>query len=798
MDDENMKFRCRTLLLLACTTLLLGPLVTLAEPGDGPREAGPRAPMADLRVVAGSFSYAPASPTVGEEVQLNVTMENVGNADCESGFDVEFFLNDTAHPFKPGENEIEFPPLPKNNAWNVTQWWGTNDLASGINYTILIVLDIQNEVNESDETNNHFTVNLSLGPRLYPELYIPPGGVWVHPSRPLVGDNVTITATVSNDGEKTAKFVDVFFYVNDTAHQIGGYQTIGSVNVSEAKNASCVWNTAGLSAGNYTILVMVNPSWDWNHIPERDSTDNNASMNVTLEMPRADLFLRNVSHLPLKPLIGQGVAVTGEVVNAGNGPSELCNLSLFLDFNVTPVATVAIPSLGPGGFQGFVLSWNSSGLSAALHRIRLVVDPDYRIPDANQTNNTLTWSMEFEGVVDLMLANLTVSPSSPRPGDTVHFSVTVVNAGTLRCNSANLTLRIGGAETDRKQLMTLSAGGQLSSSLRWSAAGMVPGSYDYEVMVAPGPGENDSDTDNNLLAGQLVVQPATPMPDLRVASMTLVPSGPVHNGDTILVVVSVQNAGDLDANGSFLDMKLETANGGIINFTDSPMVVPAIPAGGFATVNISRDTQNYMAGNYSLKAAADFRGDLAESNESNNMMLLELRILEALPKLPRLAVEELILEGKVEQDQKLNIFVVINNTGEADAMNVLVNFIIDGKVQGSAASIPVISRQSNRTASCLWVPAAGKHTIGVTVSAEGVGEQSVSRSVTVSTAPSVANPYMLAAGIGIIAVVLGAVIFRAIGSSRRPMPRLRLIEEEDSGDEGDAAGDDGEGTGREA
>jgi subtilase family serine protease len=503
-----------------------------------------------------------------------------------------------------------------------------------------------------------------------------------------------------------------------------------------------------------------------------------------------DLCLRNITYLPQKPRIGQGVVVTGEVANAGNATSEPCNLSIFVDINVTPAATVPMPPLGPGGSRGFVISWNSSGLSAALHRMRLVVDPDYAIADANQTNNTFSWSMEFWGIVDLVLGNLTISPPSPLPGDTVHFSVTVVNTGTLRCNSANLTLKIGGAEADRKQLLTLSAGGQLGSSLIWSAAGMVPGSYDFEVMVIPGPGENDSDDANNMLQGQLVVQPVPPMPDLRIASVTLVPSGPVHDGDTIMVVVNVENAGNKDANESYLDMKLETASGGVINFTDSPVAVPAIAAGGSATVNASQNTQNYMAGDYRLRVVADFRGDMVESNESNNMMLVELSILGALPKLPKLGVEELILEGKLEQDQKLNIFVVINNTGEADAMNVVVNFTVDGRALGSATPISVIGRQSNRTASWLWVPAAGPHIIGVTVSAEGTEEQSIFRSVTVPRAPSVASPYMLAAGICIIAVVLGAVIVRAIGSTRRPMPRLRLIDEEEAGS--DMEGDEQE------
>ena len=794
-------------MLIACAAMLLGPLlISVAETQQAP---GPRAGMADLRVRPGSYAINPPNPRVGDYIEgklgvrVNVTVENIGDADTESGFAVAFYVNatDQAHRINSNdEGEIQFGVMPMGDAWNVSEWWWTDDLTDGVNYTVIVVVDVRTPehpvpINDSNVTNNIFMANQSFRPRLYPELSIPPGGVSITPAHPFAGDDVAVNVTIINSGEKNARDVEVYFYLNDTSHPITTFVTVPWVNLSGPSLASAKWNTTGLAPASYTLLVCMNPPWAFTRTVERDRSDNNATQNVTLAEPMPDLLVRNITCIPLRPRIGQGVVVTGEVANAGSAPSEPSNLSLFVDFNATAVATAPMPSLGPGESRDFALPWNSSGLSAAVHRMRLTVDPDYALADANQTNNTFTWSMEFEGVVDLMLANLTVSPASPHPGDTVHFSVTVINAGTLRCNSANLTLRIGGAEADRKQLLTLSAGGQLGSTLRWSSEGTVPGSYDFEVSVSPGPGENDSDTGNNILAGQIVVQPAPPMPDLRVASMTLVPAGPVHNGDVIKVAVTVGNAGNLDANGSFLDLKLETASGGVINFTDSPVSVPAIPAGGFATVNVTRDTQSYQAGNYSLKALADFRGDLAESNESNNIMIIELRILEALPKLPRLGVEELILEGKVEQDQKLNIFVVINNTGEADAMNIVVNFIIDGKLQGSPARLPVIGRQSNRTASLLWVPAAGKHTIGVTVSADGIGEQSVSRSVTVPPAPSVANPYMLAAGIGIIAVLLGAVLDRAIGATRRPTPRLRLIEEDDAADEAeteegkDATGD---------
>lgn len=734
--------------------------------------------MADLTVVPGSYGFSPANPTVGDEVKVNFTIANIGDADTDGGFAVEFFLNDTSQPFKPGENEIDFGPMAKGDAWNVTQYWGTNDLASGINYTIIIVIDPGSQINESDKTNNRMDVNQSLGPRLYPELYIPPGGVVLRPYQPVIGDNVTINATVRNKGEKTAKFVDVFFYVNSTSNQIGTYQIIGPLNVSEAKNASVVWNTSGLDPGNYTILVMVNPPWDWNRLLERNYSDNNASVNVTLSAPKLpvpDLGLFNVSYMPPAPRIGDAVVAMAEVVNAGDGASAPCNLSLFLDYNITPVARVLIPAMQPGEVRSFTLSWNASGISPMVHKMRLVVDEDFEIADSNRTNNTFSWSWEFSGQIDLLVDSLNITPAAPRLGDNVTFSVRVFNAGTLRCNDANLTLRVGGSEADRKQLIALGPSGvYLNLTLRWSTAGLVPGNYDYEISVAPGPGQNDSNAGNNLLSGQMALQPPPPGPDLRAASVVLTPAA-IHNGDIMVVRVVVENAGNLDANGSFLDIKLGIPNGGIFNFTASPVAVPSIPAGSMATVNITRDTSNFKAAIYSLKVTVDFNGDVAETNESNNIYVTELQILEAIPKLPRLGVQEIILDGKVEENQKINIFVMVNNTGDADAYNVTVDFFIDGKLAGSKP-ISIIALRANRTASWDWVPSAGKHDITVTVSGDSAGPLTALRSVEVPAAPSETGPYLLAAGIGVLALVLGIVLYRSIGESRRPGPRVKLID----------------------
>jgi subtilase family serine protease len=105
-----------------------------------------------------------------------------------------------------------------------------------------------------------------------------------------------------------------------------------------------------------------------------------------------------------------------------------------------------------------------------------------------------------------------------------------------------------------------------------------------------------------------------------------------------------------------------------------------------------------------------------------NMNLLPFEPLDHVtnPAGLRLGVQEIILDGKVEENQKINIFVMVNNTGDADAYNVTVNFFIDGKMAGSKP-ISIIAMRANRTASWDWVPTAGKHNITVTVSGDGAG-----------------------------------------------------------------------------
>jgi subtilase family serine protease len=525
------------------------------------------------------------------------------------------------------------------------------------------------------------------------------------------------------------------------------------------------------------MLVYVNPPWSQDYIGETNATNNIVNVSVTLGQRLPDLTLLNVSWLPADPYVGQTLIVTAEVYNAGNGASPAADVSLFLDYNITALVTVQAPELAAGANGSVTLSWNTSGVSAGNHRLRAAVDPEYHIVESSKANNTFTWTLEFAGVLDLALLNLTVSPASPRPGDNVKFAVTVVNLGTLRCNSANLTLRVGGSVADHLQLLALAAGGVLNASLEWSTAGLVAGTYDCELSVAAGPGDNDTDGSNNMLGRTVQLLPPEPRPDLRIRSIVL-SEQVVRTGDPLTLTVVIENAGNLDANASAINILLESSAGRLFRFTDSPMAVPGIAAGQAVTINISGDTSRFSPDNYTLDAAADYGSDVAESNESNNHFVMALGILAPLPKLPSVNVDDILIAGRLEEGQKVDLIAVVNNSGDGPAMDLLITFIVDGSVAGTQ-NLDQLAAHAIRNATLAWTFSPGSHTVRATVSAPGVAEVASQRSVTIQATASQYTSYLVAAALGVVLILLAAVMARGYTKSRSPGPRVKLVEEEE-------------------
>jgi hypothetical protein len=355
--------------------------------------------------------------------------------------------------------------------------------------------------------------------------------------------------------------------------------------------------------------------------------------------------------------------------------------------------------------------------------------------------------------------------------------VSVRNTGSLRCGSANLTLRVGGTEADRFQLLTLAAGGVMNATLKWTTAGLSPGDYAYELAVAAGPNDNEPDLANNRLSGVLSLLAPAPHADLVVEDIVL-PSRPSPAGAPLAVSVLVENIGDLDANASTLMVTLESASGMSFRFTDAPVAVPAVPAARSVTVNITGDTARFSPGNYTLTAVSDYGNDVAESNETNNRLTRALAILEPPMTQAVLSVGDIFFAGQRTEGERVDVIVSVQNTGDAAALDVVVTFLIDGKV-AATQSLDQIAAGSARNATLGWTFASGNHTMKAVVSSTGLTDVSGARSVVIGSAPSDLGNILVVAGLGVVLLLVTIVLVRSFTRPPGPGPSVRLVDEEE-------------------
>jgi subtilase family serine protease len=208
------------------------------------------------------------------------------------------------------------------------------------------------------------------------------------------------------------------------------------------------------------------------------------------------------------------------------------------------------------------------------------------------------------------------------------------------------------------------------------------------------------------------------------------------------------------------------------------VAVPAIPAGQAVTVNLTGDTSRFAPGNYTLNVTVDYGSAVSESNESNNHLARSLSILEPVTKRAVLSVGEIFFAGSRREGEKVDIIVSIGNTGDATALNVVVTFVIDGKV-AATQNLDQIASGTSRNATLTWTFAPGDHTTKAVVSSTGLSDVSGERALKIESAPSDIGNYLLAAGLAMILLLVAVVLVWVFRRPRQPGPKVRLVEEEE-------------------
>ncbi len=657
----NTRYRAAMLKRVLTVIILLVAMVVFGHPLYFPvnyvdkvvqAQSGP-----DLTIE--SITSSPETPAIGDDVTFTVTVSNQGTAtsgQCYVAYyiDDSYLTRDYLSSIGPGAS---------------TEHTFTWTAEAGI-HIISAVADYREQVTESNESNNQKTYTLST---LSADLII--DSITWSPSEPSVGSTVFFNVTVKNRGTVVAISSRVNFYIGGASW---GYKDDGRINPGETLTLTFSWFA---KAGPYNIKAIVDKN---DVVTETDEDNNEKTVSFSALLP--DLVIDDISWSPEEPSISDNVNFTVSVTNQGSVASGNSTLNFYVDDKYLDSA--GIDALDASASENVTFSWI---VKEGTHDIKAVVTPHGVITESDENNNEKIVIFS-PNLADLVVQNITWSPTEPSVRDNVTFTVIVENQGSGDSGVSGVDLHIDGPNTDHRELEQIDAGGTTKVTFTWRAKA---GSHRIRVIVDQQNDVPESDESNN----EKTVTFSTLPPDLIVEQITWSPSAP-SIGDTVTFTVTVKNQGAANADYSYISYYIDNIQ--MISDRVNPISINATDNQTF--------TWTATVGEHAIKAFVDFTKRVAESDETNNEKVTTLTILG-----PDLIIESIDWShNDPPVGETVTFTLTIKNNGGSRAGTSLVHLYIDNNPEGYQ-DIPELAPGATATRAFSWKVAAGPHVIRTVV-----------------------------------------------------------------------------------
>ncbi len=474
--------------------------------------------------------------------------------------------------------------LAGNESWNLSV---ASRFSPG-KHNVTIVVDPQNEWQESNESNNR--VAFETGSLEGPDL-VPVGVTW-SPLNFSAGDRVEFTIYLENRGGG----VYLGYYPSPLYVQVLGengvlaegyaYSWDLGLEMRPNETEKFTWTWSSALPGNVTLKAMA----DYDGVIEESNESNNVLLVPLGETGKSDLTIRNLSIE--SPAYWKTITLTAVVENLGDPISRPIPVQFFLNGQSR---TVWITGLGGNESRNVSAEMVVTGVGSIS--AGAAVDPYNYIPETNESNNAISRTLEVQRP-DLILANYTwVEEDVPR--GYLSFDVTVLNDGGDEYREFALGLYINGALISTVNVPGLKSGERATERIK----APLPGEGDFKITLAADVHNivpELSETNNNA-SETLRIE----LPDL-VAEGFEVPE--MNANERFILNVTVANGGNVLSLGFYVSV---LQNGREIGRT----WVAKIPANFSLIVGVPVKP---LPGDANITAVVDSRGAIVESNEENN------------------------------------------------------------------------------------------------------------------------------------------------------------------------------------
>jgi subtilase family serine protease len=611
-------------------------------------------------LVIEAITWSPETPTIGGTVTFTVVIRNQGNGPADASY-VAYYIDSTFQSSAPVNSIASGATVVKTFTWT----------AQAGSHTIEAVADSGNSVVESDDNNNGTDFAFSV---LAPDLVIET--ITWSPQNPSVEDHVDFKVTIKNQGNLRASFSNVDLYIDGNSR---GYRGVQGVDAEASLTVTFPWTA---QPGSHTIKAVADIL---GQLLESDETNNDRTVSYSTAAP--DLIVSSITWSPADYTKGSDVTFTMTIKNQGSGKADYSHVAYYID-DAYQTSTL-IGQINAGATATVTFGWLAQ---ADFHTVSAVADANSRVMESDETNNEKTVGLPVLAP-DLIIQDITWSPSPPLIDQAVTFSVIVKNQGAGAVGYSRLYFYIDG-DTNRWQrdVLWIDAGATETAVFHW-----VPRASSCTIKAV-------ADGDNNIKEGDeanntktMTVTFSHPsLSDLVVQDIVWSPKNPTL-GDTVTFTVSLKNQGSGQAISpsyvaDFMDDTYQTSS-----------YVGQMDPGAIVTRAFTWQAQ---AGSHTFKAVVDYNHNLSESNEANNEKEATLTVTS-----PDLVIQSITWSPAVPSiGDRVNFTMTVKNQGSIRAGSSRVTYYVDGTSRGYH-DVPEIDAGAAVTTVFTWTAQADSHVI---------------------------------------------------------------------------------------
>lgn len=512
------------------------------------------------------LALSPTDPKEGDRVGFQVSVRNVGSGTAEIAR-VEFYLDGVS------AGGAATSPLPPGEFLNFTSHW----TAQEGNHTLRAVVDQDNETSETNESNNERSLSFSIADGGAPDLLV----VDIDAGSPSEDGYVNFAAYVKNQGNVATGSFGLGFLVDGAG--FGGDVGVGRTEAGETlRISSGTWRAV---AGTHTITAIADRD---DAVRESNETNNNRTESFTVApAPKPDLVVLDNTWKPSSPVAGNNATFTAWIKNNGAGNAGSFYVRFLLD-NGTNLGDAWVPGLGAGTSTNVTSpAWNATQGS---HTIRVTADVLNGVNESNETNNEREESLLVAPPppkADLVVTDISWSPTNPREGDCILFTGMIVNQG--EGDAGNFTVHVDfSGRRDELPVSGLQAGASIE--VQAGCADVVEGPR-FVTFAADSQREvvEENETNNDRTEWFFVGPPHRP--DLVLEDISWTPDS-VRPGDEVMFAATITNQGEGDAGVFYVSVcvheepDLVTGCRGVLNVFDAR--IEGLPSGATIVVPLGR------------------------------------------------------------------------------------------------------------------------------------------------------------------------------------------------------------------